>query len=189
MTPAHTDAPALIAGGGIAGLTLALTCHQIGVPVVVLESVRTLSPLGVGINLQPNAIRELIDLGLGDELDRIGLEATEWALVARCGKDVWAEPRGRAAGYAWPQYAVHRGKLQMLLYKTVVERLGVDAVRTGHRVVGYRNDRDGVDLDTAGCTSRGAADEHQAHHHQIGRCGQALPKPMQRRQAAQPTSI
>jgi len=134
----------LIAGGGIAGLTMALTCHQIGVPAVVLESVRTLAPLGVGINLQPNAIRELIDLGLGDRLDRIGIEATEWALVARGGRDVWAEPRGRAAGYRWPQYAVHRGELQMLLYRTVLERMGRGAVRTGHRIVGYRTERDGV---------------------------------------------
>jgi len=134
----------LIAGGGIAGMTMALTCHQIGVPAIVLESVRSLAPLGVGINLQPNAIRELMDLGLGDELDTIGIEATEWALVGRNGNDVWSEPRGRLAGYRWPQYAVHRGELQMLLYKTVVERLGADAVQTGHRVTGYRNSADGV---------------------------------------------
>ena len=141
---ANGDRPVLIAGGGIAGLTMALTCHQIGVPAVVLESVRTIAPLGVGINLQPNAVRELFDLGLADRLDDIGIEATEWALVARGGRDVWAEPRGRAAGYHWPQYAVHRGRLQMLLYRTLVERAGADAVRSGHRVVGYRDTRDGV---------------------------------------------
>ena len=140
----HADRPVLIAGGGIAGLTMALTCHQIGVPAVVLESVRTIAPLGVGINLQPNAIRELFDLGLEHELDDIGIEATEWALVARGGNDVWAEPRGRAAGYRWPQYAVHRGELQMLLHRTVVERMGADAVASGHRVVGYRNESNGV---------------------------------------------
>ena len=78
----------LIAGGGVAGLTMALTCHQIGVPAVVLESVRTLAPRGVGINRQPNAIRELIDLGLGEDLNAIGIEATEWALVGRNGNDV-----------------------------------------------------------------------------------------------------
>lgn len=140
-TPA---APVLVAGGGIAGLTMALTCHQIGVPVVVLESVRTLAPLGVGINLQPNAIRELIELGFGEQLDDIGIEATDWALVGRGGNDVWSEPRGRAAGYRWPQYAVHRGELQMMLYRAVIERLGPDAVRTGHRVVGYRNTSGGI---------------------------------------------
>ncbi len=136
--------PVVIAGGGIAGLTMALTCHQVGVEVIVLESVRSIAPLGVGINLQPNAVRELIELGLGEELDAIGIEATEWALVARGGNDVWSEPRGRRAGYEWPQYSVHRGELQMLLLRAVNERLGPGAVRTGHRVTGYRNSSDGV---------------------------------------------
>ena len=134
----------LIAGGGIAGLTMALTCHQIGVPALVLESVRTMAPLGVGINLQPNAIRELCDLGFVDDLDRIGIEATEWALVGRGGNDVWAEERGRSAGYRWPQYSVHRGELQMLLYRAVIDRLGPDAILTGHRVTGYHTAVDGV---------------------------------------------
>lgn len=142
LTESHT--PVLIAGGGIAGLTMALTCHQIGVPAVVLESVRTVAPLGVGINLQPNAIRELYDLGFADDLNAIGIEATEWALVGRGGNDVWAEARGRPAGYDWPQYSVHRGKLQILLYQAVLDRLGPDSVLTGHRVAGYRNTSTGV---------------------------------------------
>ena len=53
----------LVAGGGIAGLTFALTCHQLGIPVRVFETVQQLQPLGVGINLQPNAVRELIEAG------------------------------------------------------------------------------------------------------------------------------
>lgn len=120
---------------------MALTCHQIGVPAIVFESVADLAPLGVGINLQPNAVRELFDLGLTDDaLGRVGVEAREWALVGRNGNDVYAEPRGRLAGYRWPQYAVHRGELQMLLYRAALERLGPGSVRLGHRVVGYRND-------------------------------------------------
>lgn len=125
-------------------MAMALTCHEIGVPCRVLESVRTLAPLGVGINLQPNAIRELDDLGLAHHLPEIGIEATEWALVGRNGNDVWSEPRGTLAGYNWPQWAVHRGELQMMLYRAVNERLGADAVLTDHRVVGYENTPDGV---------------------------------------------
>ncbi|MBO6717706.1 MAG: flavin-dependent oxidoreductase [Rhizobiaceae bacterium] len=135
----------LIAGGGIGGLATALTLHQIGVPCVVYEAVGELKPLGVGINLQPNAVRELNDLGISDtELGTIGLPAREWALVGLNGKDIYSEPRGLEAGYQWPQYAVHRGELQMLLYRHVVERLGADAVRPGQRVTGYRNTGDGV---------------------------------------------
>ncbi|MEM9466840.1 MAG: flavin-dependent oxidoreductase [Actinomycetota bacterium] len=130
-------APVIVAGGGIAGLTMGLTCDQLGVPVRVFESARRIEPLGVGINLQPNAVRELIDLGLGDRLPEIGIEAREWALVGRNGNDVWAEPRGRRAGYRWPQYSVHRGELQMLLLETLRARGGPDVVVEGHRLVGY----------------------------------------------------
>src|SRR5690242_18860809 len=136
--------PVLVAGGGIGGLSVALTLHQIGVPCLVLESVRHLQPLGFGINLQPNAVRELYEPGIGPEqLDAIGLQTREWVLVGLNGKEVYAEQRGLRAGYKWPQYSVHRGGLQMLLYRSVVERLGADAIRTGVAVTGYRNDDDG----------------------------------------------
>ena len=129
----------IIAGGGIGGLATALTLHQIGVPCIVFEAVREMRPLGVGINLQPNAVRELYDLGIAEaELDRVGLPAKEWALVGLNGNDIYSEPRGQLAGYRWPQYAVHRGPLHMLLYDKVIERLGPDAVRLGSRVTGYR---------------------------------------------------
>jgi 5-methylphenazine-1-carboxylate 1-monooxygenase len=135
----------LIAGGGIGGLATALTLHQIGVPFTVLESVTELRPLGVGINLQPNAVRELMDLGFDSaQLDAIGIQAREWALVGRNGNDVYSEPRGLLAGYRWPQYSVHRGQLQMMLYRAVQQRLGPEAVRLGQRVVGYRQSAAGA---------------------------------------------
>lgn len=128
----------IIAGGGIAGLTLGLTLHQIGVPFLILEASKEMRPLGVGINIQPNAVRELFDLGLDSErLDTIGVPAQEWALVGLNGKEVYAESRGMLAGYNWPQYAVHRGQLQMLLYQTLAERAGEDCILLGARVEGY----------------------------------------------------
>ncbi len=134
----------IIAGGGIGGLATALTLHQIGVPCVVYESVREMRPLGVGINLQPNAVRELYDLGITqDDLDGVGLPAKEWALVGLNGNDIYAEPRGRSAGYNWPQYAVHRGRFHMLLHAKLVERIGADAVKLANRVTGYRKNDDG----------------------------------------------
>jgi 2-polyprenyl-6-methoxyphenol hydroxylase-like FAD-dependent oxidoreductase len=137
--------PVLIAGSGIGGLALALTLHEIGVACVVLESVPELKPLGVGINLQPNAVRELYEMGFRPaDLDEIGVQTQEFALVGLNGKDVYAEPRGLKAGYRWPQYSVHRGGLQMLLYRAALARLGQGAVRTGLRVTGYRNHPGGV---------------------------------------------
>jgi len=135
----------IIAGGGIGGLATALTLHQIGVPCVVLEAVREVRPLGVGINLQPNAVRELYDLGFTqDDLDRVGLPAKEWALVGLNGNDIYSEPRGRLAGYNWPQYAVHRGLFHVLLHQALIDRIGPQAVRLGDRVTGYRKTSDGV---------------------------------------------
>ncbi len=135
----------IIAGGGIGGLTTALTLNQIGVRCVVFEAVREMRPLGVGINLQPNAVRELYDLGIGKhELDAVGLPAKEWALVGLNGNDIYSEPRGLDAGYRWAQYAVHRGHFHMLLHQKAVERIGERAVRLGSRVTGYRKTDGGV---------------------------------------------
>lgn len=137
----------IIAGGGIGGLATALTLHRIGVPCIVYEAVREMRPLGVGINMQPNAVRELYDLGFCEsDLDRVGLPAREWALVGLNGNDIYSEPRGLLAGYRWPQYAVHRGLFHMMLYDAVVARLGRDAVRLGSRVVSYRKESGGVSV-------------------------------------------
>ena len=144
MRNAAASEPVVIAGGGIGGLATALTLNQIGVPCIVFEAVREMRPLGVGINLQPNAVRELYDLGISaQELDRVGLPAREWALVGLNGNDIYSEPRGLTAGYNWPQYAVHRGRFHMLLHDTFVARAGRDAIRLGSRVTGYRRQSDG----------------------------------------------
>lgn len=139
----HPDV--IIAGGGIGGLAMALTLHQIGVSCRVVEASPTMQPLGVGINIQPNAVRELFDLGItSDDLDAVGVPAREWALVGLNGKEVYAEPRGIEAGYKWPQYATHRGAFHMMLYNKVIERLGEDAVLLGARVTGYQRTDSGV---------------------------------------------
>ncbi len=99
----------LIAGGGIGGLTLALSLHQIGVPAKVFESVPELKPLGVGINVLPHAVRELIELGLHERLDAAAVATRELAYFSKRGRPIWSEPRGLEAGYKWPQFSIHRG--------------------------------------------------------------------------------
>ncbi|PCH72075.1 MAG: flavin-dependent oxidoreductase [Rhodobacteraceae bacterium] len=136
----------LIAGGGIAGLTLGLTLHQIGVPFHIYEATAQIRPMGVGINLQPNAVRELLDLGLADELDAIGVKTRQYGFYSKLGKTIWEEPRGTWAGYAWPQYSVHRGKLQMMLYDALINRAGVGCITTDARAVGFENHPDSGDL-------------------------------------------
>lgn len=127
----------LIAGAGIAGLSLGLTLHQLGLPFRIFERVAEPKPLGVGINLQPNAVRELFDLGLEAQLDGIGVRTRQYGFYTKTGLPIWVEPRGAAAGYAWPQFSLHRGKLQMMLLEEVRQRAGADAVVTGASVVGF----------------------------------------------------
>lgn len=138
----------MIAGAGIAGLTLGLTLHQIGVPFRIYEAVRKLRPLGVGINLQPNAVRELFDLGLEAKLDQIGVRTQDYGFYTKYGLEIWTEPRGIAAGYAWPQFSVHRGELQMMLYQALVERAGADCVVFDAHATGFGDTGDHALLST-----------------------------------------
>ena len=127
----------IIVGGGIAGLSLALSLHQIGVACRVYEAVPSLAPLGYGINLQPNAVRELTALGLGDELGAAGILTQELAFYNKHGQLIWSEPRGRAAGYRWPQISISRGRLHEILLGAIHARLGAQAVVTGHRLTDF----------------------------------------------------
>ena len=134
----------LIAGGGIGGLMLALSLHQIGVPCRIFESVPELKPLGVGINVLPHACRELIELGLLDQLDAAGLRTGELAYFSKHGKPIWSEPRGLDAGYKWPQFSIHRGMLQQILLDTVIARLGRGAILTSHHLTSWTETAEGV---------------------------------------------
>ncbi|MEZ5257769.1 MAG: FAD-dependent monooxygenase [Ilumatobacteraceae bacterium] len=128
---------AIIAGGGIGGLTTAMALHERGIEVQVYESVAELRPLGVGINLLPHAMAVLDGLGLLDRILPLGVQTAELAFFNRHGQLIWREPRGLAAGYPVPQLSVHRGQLHMALFELARERLGDDAVRCGAEVVSF----------------------------------------------------
>ncbi|MFE3022056.1 FAD-dependent monooxygenase [Streptomyces sp. NPDC059256] len=120
-----------VVGGGIAGLTCALSLHAAGLEPRVCEAARSVEAVGVGINLLPHAVRELAELGLAGQLASIALPPHRLSYRNRRGEPVWEERLGLTAGYHWPQYSVHRGRLQMLLLAAVRERLGPGSVRTG----------------------------------------------------------
>jgi 2-polyprenyl-6-methoxyphenol hydroxylase-like FAD-dependent oxidoreductase len=134
----------IIIGAGPGGLTAALHLHRLGLEVSVHESVGTIRPLGVGINLLPHAVRELTILGLDPALAAASIATGELAYYNKFGSLIWREPRGRAAGYRWPQYSIHRGRLQMLLLDAAIAALGRDHVHTGHHLAGFEQDASGV---------------------------------------------
>jgi 5-methylphenazine-1-carboxylate 1-monooxygenase len=134
----------IVAGGGIGGLSLALSLHQIGADPYVFESAPAFQFLGLGINVQPHAVRELTELGLGEELARNSIATAELAYYNKHGQLIWSEPRGLAAGYRWPQHSISRGDLQKLLLETARTRLGPDRIRAGHHLAAFEARGDGV---------------------------------------------
>jgi 5-methylphenazine-1-carboxylate 1-monooxygenase len=134
----------LLIGAGPAGLAAALHLHRRGFEVTVFESVPTIRPLGVGLNLLPHAVRELTLLGLDERLAAISIPTAELSYHNKLGQMIWREPRGVEAGYRWPQYSVHRGRLQMLLLEVVQERLGKDRIHTELHLDAFEQDGEGV---------------------------------------------
>ena len=131
----------IVVGGGIGGLSLALSLHQADIAVRVYEAVDNPIPIGVGINLQPTAVRELTELGLGAALARQAIAPQRLSYFNKLGQPIWSEARGLSAGYKWPQYSVHRGRLQSLLLDAVRERIGEDNLRSGLRLAGFEQNR------------------------------------------------
>src|SRR5262245_52855240 len=121
----------LIAGGGIGGLVTALCLGRAGIEARVFESAEEIRPLGVGINLLPHSVRVLTGLGLDAGLAEMAIPTAELIYFNKFGQLIWREPRGLAAGYHWPQYSIHRGRLQMLLLDAVREQLGDAVVNAG----------------------------------------------------------
>jgi 2-polyprenyl-6-methoxyphenol hydroxylase-like FAD-dependent oxidoreductase len=130
----------VIAGAGIGGLTLALALHAQGLSPRIYEAASELRPLGVGLNLLPHAVRELSELGLEARLVAAGIATREYLFYTRAGQLVYSEPRGKDAGYGWPQVSIHRGDLHEILLEAVLERLGSDAVSLDHKCVGFTQD-------------------------------------------------
>jgi 5-methylphenazine-1-carboxylate 1-monooxygenase len=163
----------VIVGAGIGGLTLGLMLHEKGIDVELYEAVGEMKPLGVGINLLPHASKHLCDLGLEECLAEKGIETSTLAYFNKFGQEIWREPRGRAAGYDYPQFSIHRGELQMTLLEKAKERLGADRVHAGHAFKSFRQvadkviatftrREDGVDVETESDLLVGADGIHSA---------------------------
>lgn len=134
----------IIVGAGIGGLTLALTLQRAGIPCRVFESADAIRPVGVGINVLPHAVKELAELGLQEALARVAVTTREAVFFNRFGQLIYREALGRDAGFAWPQFSIHRGDLQAVLLEAFNARVGTDRLHLGWRCTGAEQDDRGV---------------------------------------------
>lgn len=107
----------VIAGAGIGGLTAALALSEAGFRAIVCERAETLSELGAGIQLSPNAGRVLAGLGLDEA---IAAEALEPAAIevrsGTTGQVLVSIPTSRfRERYGFPYRVIHRADLQKIL--------------------------------------------------------------------------
>jgi 2-polyprenyl-6-methoxyphenol hydroxylase-like FAD-dependent oxidoreductase len=136
----------LVVGAGIGGLTLALELHRRRIACRVFESAPKIQAVGVGINLLPHATAVLGALGLEPALARVAVETQEAAFFNRFGQLIYREPLGRRAGYAAPQFSIHRGDLQAVLLEAVTARLGEERLHLGWHCLGFEQGESGVTL-------------------------------------------
>jgi 5-methylphenazine-1-carboxylate 1-monooxygenase len=134
----------IIAGAGVGGLVTALMLYARGIDCEIFEQADSIRELGVGINTLPHAIKELADLGLLDRLDAVAIRTYELFYTNRFGQEIWREPRGLDAGYDVPQFSIHRGRLQGVIYQAVRARLGESRIHMNCRLGSFNEDDAGV---------------------------------------------
>ncbi len=140
----------LIAGGGVGGLTLAVTLARCELSFLVLEK-DAAADVGAGLLLAPNATTILKELGLLDASLKKGHRTEFWSLLGQSGgilREIPTEPSGP------PALSVHRADLLALLRANIPTA----SLRNGMSVAGIKIANDGVTLSLAdGSTVSGRA--------------------------------
>ena len=149
----------LVSGGGIGGLSAALSLAQSRFEVEVFEQAPEFGEVGAGIQLSPNATRVLHHLGLADALEACAFvpartEFRSW----KTGKLISTNPLGESLreSYGFPYYHVHRGDLLGVLVDAArtVDRI---TLHTSARVEGFEQDGSGVRVTVSGAKRPGDA--------------------------------
>ena len=105
------------------------------------EQADAIRELGVGINTLPS--RNSPDRA-APGLDTVGIRTHELFYMNRNGQEIWREPRGTDAGFEYPQFSIHRGRLQAVIHDAVRDRIGETKIHTGHRLASLRADDGGL---------------------------------------------
>jgi 2-polyprenyl-6-methoxyphenol hydroxylase-like FAD-dependent oxidoreductase len=136
---------ALIAGGGLGGLTAAVALHQRGWNVTVFEQAPSLEPVGAGISLWPNSLRALDLMGVGEQARARASLSGPGGVRKPDGSWLSRSDLGTAIvqRFGDPLILLHRADLVAML----VEQLPFGAVQAATRVLGVH-----IGADTAPAT-------------------------------------
>jgi salicylate hydroxylase len=150
----------IVAGAGIGGLTASLALVRNGFRVVVLEQAPHLEETGAGIQLSPNAVRTLIELGLGNRLrPHVVMPRALRVFASRTGREIVRMPLGEIAlsRYGAPYWSIHRGDLQTALTGAVAQERDI-SLKLGMRMEDFVTHANGVTVSARGIN--GFWDEH-----------------------------
>lgn len=145
------NAPIVVAGAGIGGLTAALTLAHNGRRTLVLEQAPVITEVGAGLQIAPNAGRVLARLGLDEALAVVALEPQ--AVNIRRGRDgdLLARLDLTVARARWgaPFRVFHRADLQQALLQAARAHPLIE-VREDARVARFTPQENGVEIETQG---------------------------------------
>jgi salicylate hydroxylase len=133
-----------IIGGGIGGLTAALSLRQAGFEIDLYEQAPALTHIGGGINMGPNAARVLMRLGLGEGLLRDGVRpASTHQRRWDDGRTLHRAPLNPQCEelYGAPHVTIHRADL----LHVISSRLPPEHIHLGHRLLGFSDKEDHVE--------------------------------------------
>src|SRR5580658_8612960 len=142
----YLDGPVAIIGGGIGGLTAALSLQHFGVPVRVFEQARALREIGAGVTITPNAMNALDFLGIGATLaEQAGETPRYFVRSAADGREL---ERGPDPDSFVPEFGasyrnLHRADLHVALTEAVTKN-DPDAIALDHRFEHLEQDGDQV---------------------------------------------
>jgi len=133
----------LIAGGGIGGITAALTLRRHGIDAALFEQAEAFRQVGAGIQISSNAVRVLRGLDLSEALARVAVypEARDYRAWDTGERLFWTPLGARAeAHFGAPYYHVHRADLLDVL----LGGLGDADFHLNARVESFEQDASGV---------------------------------------------
>lgn len=132
---------ALIIGGGIGGLALAIALRHVGLEVTVFEQSPALREAGAGLTLWSNAMRVLRVLGLTDSILGVSTPLERGLICNQTGKVLANIPLGELGQkFGAPIVGIHRADLLAVLSS----RVDPDDVRLGAKFVDVTQDDRGV---------------------------------------------